>query len=157
MGDGEEIAIVQLFYALQRVHNTAAEVTGHLAFLGRTLTPDQFTLILKHSVRPLIQFNILPHLCHPGELTFTKADLTPEESFEQRAVNKILPKPYHPKLHKVENKHAAHCLAAAVHYQLHQKFFTKFCESQGNVADMFSAERNSSPASWGGHTTLVKS
>ena len=58
--DGEEMAIVQLFYALQRAHNTVAEVTGHLAFLGRTLSPDQFSFILKHSVRPLIQFNIPP-------------------------------------------------------------------------------------------------
>ena len=54
------MAIVQLFYVLQRAHNTAAEVMGHLAFLGRTLSSDQFTFILKHSVRPLIQFNISP-------------------------------------------------------------------------------------------------
>ena len=27
--DGEEMAIVQLFYALQWAHNTAAEVVGH--------------------------------------------------------------------------------------------------------------------------------
>ena len=58
--DGEETAIVQLFYALQRAHNTAAEVTGHSAFLGRTLSPDQLTFILKHSVRPFLQFNIPP-------------------------------------------------------------------------------------------------
>ena len=58
--DSKEMAIVQLFYALQRAHNTAAEVVGHLAFLGRTLSPDQFTFILKHSVRPLSQFNISP-------------------------------------------------------------------------------------------------
>ena len=141
--DSEEMAIVQLFYALQQAHNTAAEVAGHLAFLGRTLSPDQFSFILKHSVRPLIQFNILPppHLCYPGELTSMKADLTPGEAFEQWAVNKMLPKPYHPKLQKVENKHATHCLTAAVHHQLHQKFFTKFHESQGNIVDMFGMER----------------
>ena len=137
------MAILQLFHALQRAHNTAAEVIGHLAFLGRTVSPNQFSFILKHSVRPLIQFNIPPHphLCHPGGLTFMKADLTPDEAFEQWAVNKMLPKPYHPKLQKVGNKHATHCLAAAVHYQLCQKFFTKFHESQGNIADMFSMER----------------
>ena len=60
---GEPIlAIVQLFYALQWAHNTAAEVAGHLAILGRTLSPDQFSFILKHLVRPLIQFNIPPSL-----------------------------------------------------------------------------------------------
>ena len=139
--NGEEMAIVQLFYTLQRAHNTAAEVTGHLTFLGRTLSPDQFSFILKHSVRPLIQLNIAPGLCNPGELTFMKADLTPEEAFKHQSVNKMLPKPYHPKLQKVENKHATCCLAAAVHYQLHQNFFTKCPESQGNVADMFGMKR----------------
>ena len=139
--DSEEMAIVQLFYALQQAHNTAAEVMGHLSFLGRTLFPDQFSFILKQLVRPLIQFNIPPYLCHPGELTFVKADLTPDEAFEQQAVNKMLPKPYLPKLQKVENKHTTLCLATAVHYQLCQKFFTKFHESQGNIADVFGMER----------------
>ena len=37
--DGEEMAIMQLFYALQWAHNTAAEVAGHLAFLGRLSSP----------------------------------------------------------------------------------------------------------------------
>ena len=108
--DGEEMAIVQLFYALQWAHNTATEVMGHLAFLGRTLSPSQFSFILKHLVRPLIQFNIPPpYLCHPGELTFVKADLTPDETFEQRAVNRMLPKPYHSKLQK-SGKQARHPL-----------------------------------------------
>ena len=141
------MAIVQLFFALKRAHNTAAEVTGHLAFLGRTLSPGQFSFILKHSVRPLIQFNIAPHLCQPGKLTFVKADLTPEEAFKQQPVNKMLPKPYHPKLQKVENKHATCCLAAAVHYQLHQNFSQSALSPRGMLQTCLAwKERNSSPA-----------
>ena len=50
--DGEEMTIVQLFASLQKAHNTVAEVTSHLTFLSRTLQPEQFSFILKHSLRP---------------------------------------------------------------------------------------------------------
>ena len=90
---------------------------------------------------PLIQFEVAPRLCNPGELHFPKSELTSEEAFEQRAVNNVLPRLYHPKLETVEGKHATRCLTVAVHYQLQQKLFTKFRDSQANIADMFSVER----------------
>ena len=114
---------------------------GHLAFLARTLQPTQFEFILKHSVYPLVQFQIPARLCHPGELRFAKSELTSDELFEQKAVNTILPQPYHPKLESVENKHPTHCLAVVVHYQLCQKLCATFCESQANTADMFGVEQ----------------
>ena len=97
-------------------------MAGHLAFLARTLQPNQFEFILKHSVHPLVQFttNIPPHLCNPRQLHFAKIDLTPDELFEQKVVNTILPHPYHPALDSVESKHATRCLAVAVHYTLKQ-------------------------------------
>ena len=55
---GHEKSIVQLCVTLQHAHNTAAEVAGHLTFLGWTLHPDQFNFILKHSVHPLIQISV---------------------------------------------------------------------------------------------------
>ena len=79
--NGEEFAITELFRCLQCAHNVAAETAGHLAFLGYTLSTDQFSFILKHSVHPLIQLQIPPHLCQPRELCFAKADLTPEEGY----------------------------------------------------------------------------
>ena len=137
----EQFAISELFRHLQRAHNASAEVAGHLDFLARTLQPSPFEFILKHSVHPLIQFEVPPRLCNPGELCFTKSELTSEETFEQQAVNNVLPRPYHPKLEAVENKHATRCLAAVVHYQIWKKLFTKFRDSQANIADMFSVER----------------
>ena len=100
-----------------------------------------FEFILKHSVCPLIQFEVPPRLCNPGELHFTKSDLTSEEDFEQQVMNNTLPRQYHPKLETVEGKHATRCLTVSVHYQLQQKLFTKFRDSQANIADMFGVER----------------
>ena len=114
---GEQIAISELFTSLQSAHNASIEVARHLAVLARKLQPSQFEFILKHSVHPLIQFEVPPRLCNPRELCFAKSNLTSKEAFEQRALNN-LPRPYHPKLETVERKQATRCLAAAVHYQL---------------------------------------
>ena len=114
----EKFAISELFSSLQSAHNASTKVAGHLAVLARKLQPSQFEFILKHSVHPLIQFEVPPRLCNPRELHFTKSELTSGEAFEQHAVNNVLPRPYHPKLETVEGKHATRCLTAAVHYQL---------------------------------------
>ena len=113
----KQSAISELFTSLQSAHNAFAEVAGHLAVLARTLQPSQFEFILKHSVHPLIQFEVLPRLCNPAELCFMKSNLTTKETFEQQAMNNILPRPYHPKLETVVGKHPTRCLVAAVHYQ----------------------------------------
>ena len=78
---------------------------------------------------------------NPADRTFTKASLTDEEMFEQRAVNNMLPRPYHPNLEAVDPKHLTRALAAAVHYQIRKKMFTKFPASQTEIADLFQVER----------------
>ena len=103
-------------------------------------------------MHPLIQFEVPPRFCNPRELHFTKSELTSEEAFEQHAVNNILPRPYHLKLETVEGKHATRCLAAVVHYQLQQKLFTKFRDSQANIAVMFGVEKKKFYTSITGHT-----
>ena len=92
------MSIVQLFTALQQIHNTAAEVMGHLAFLGHTLDPEQFSFIFKHSVRPLIQLFVPVGLSDLTYLQFEHPALTEEEQFEEKAINSMLPMPHHPKL-----------------------------------------------------------
>ena len=104
------------------------------------LDDDQFSYLLKHSMRPLVQLQIPPWLCHPGKLCFAKSDLSTDELYEQKAINIILPRPHHPKLDSIEQKHATRALAAAVHYTLRQRLFDKFCESQSGVADLFLVE-----------------
>ena len=138
---GEQFPISELFSSSQCAHNASTEVARHLAVLARKLQPGQFEFILKHSVHPLIQFEVLPRLCNPGELCFVKSELTSEEAFEQWAMNNILPRLYHPRLETVEGKHATRCLTVVVHCQLWQKLFTKFRDSQANIADMFGVER----------------
>ena len=56
-----------------------------------------------------------------------------------------------PKLETVEGKHATRCLVA-VHYQLWQKLFAKFRDSQANIANMFGVERKKFYTSITGHT-----
>ena len=88
-------------------------------------------------MHPLVQFHIPSRLCNPSELCFSKSELTSDELFQQKAINTILLQPYNPKLEIVEKKHPTHCLAVAIHYQLHQKLCAIFPESQSNTADMF--------------------
>ena len=115
---GHEMSIVQLFMALQCAHNTAAKVAGHLAFLGCTLQLDQFSFILKHSVRPLAQLSVPAGLSDPTHLQFEHPALTEEECFEEKAINSVLPMPHHPELKKLPLKDPMRCLAGAVHYVL---------------------------------------
>ena len=123
------------------MHYASTETASHLAFLSRTLKPYQFSIFLKHSIHSLIQLEIPPHLCNPGDLKFAKSDLSPEEAFEQHTVNTVLPCLYHPSLEKVEAKHPTRCLATAVYYTLREKLFDKFHESQGKIADIFQVDR----------------
>ena len=133
--------VCNLFNSLSTAHAAIANVADNLATLGRRLDPTQFQFLLKHSVRPLVQLQVPARLCNPVDLTFAKTSLTDEEMFEQRAVNNMLPRPHHPDLEAVDPKHPTRALAAAIHYQIRKKMFTKFPTSQNEIADLFEVER----------------
>ena len=137
---GHEKSIVQLCVTLQCAHNTAAEVTGHLVFLGHTLHLDQFSFILKHSVHPLIQILVPAGLSDPAHLQFEHPTMSEEERFEEKAINSVILMPHHPNLEKLPPKDPAHCLPAAVHYVLRFRLF-KNNPSQGTTADKFQVEQ----------------
>ena len=140
--DGDDRAkVCDLFDSLSTAHATIADIAGNLATLSRRLDPTQFQFLLKHSVRPLVQLRVPARFCNPADLTFTKTSLTDEEMFEQRAVNNMLPRPHHPNLEAVDPKHPTRALAAAIHYQIRKKMFTKFPASQNEIADLFEVER----------------
>ena len=150
--DGEDPEVVcDLFDSLQTAHSAIAGIAGTLATLARRLNPNQFQFLLKHAIRPLVQLQVLAILCHPGELTFAKTHLTDEESFEQKAVNTVLPRPHHLNLDKIPAKHPTRVLAAAIHYQLCKRIFTKFTASQTDVTDLFQVERKKVFMSVTGH------
>ena len=103
---GEQREMVcELFDSLQTVHTAIADIAGILAKLGRTLDPNQFQFLLKHSVCPLVQLQVPAHLCHPSKLKFAKEHLTDDELYEQHEVNTVLPRPHHPDLDQVPAKH----------------------------------------------------
>ena len=127
--------------SLQTVHTAIADVAGTLATLSRTLDPNQFQFLLKHSVCPLVQLQVPAHLYHPSKLKFAKEHLTDDELYEQCGVNTVLPRPHHPDLDQVPEKHPTRALASTIHYQLRKYMFTKFTASQTDVADLFQVKR----------------
>ena len=150
--DGDDrVKVCDLFDSLSTTHAAIADITGNLATLGRRLDPTQFQFLLKHSVRPLMQLQVPARLCNPADLTFAKTSLTDEEMFEQRAVNNMLPRPHHPNLEAIDPKHPTRALAAAIHYQIREKIFTKFPASQNEIADLFEVERKKFFTSITGH------
>ena len=46
--------ITGLFATLQMCHENSTKMAGHLVQLGSTLTPKQYTYVMKHSLRPLV-------------------------------------------------------------------------------------------------------
>ena len=91
-------AMTGMFNQPQLCHENAAKMVGHMAQLTKTLQPKQFTYVMKHSLCPLVQLSIPPHLCSPADLKFNKIRLTPAERKEEHTVNIMLPRPCHPTL-----------------------------------------------------------
>ena len=79
--------ITSLFAALQMCHENSTKMAGHLVQLGSTLTPKQYTYIMKHSLCPLVQISLPPHLCSPVDLKFSKLRSTPQETKEEIGIN----------------------------------------------------------------------
>ena len=104
--------------------------------LNKTLQPEQFMYVMKHSLCPLVQLSIPPHLCSPAELKFDKLRLTEAERKEEHAMNMMLPRPYHPSLASLPPKHATHALAAIIHAVLCKHIFNSK-ESLNTICEQF--------------------
>ena len=113
-----------------------AEVAKQVVMVSEVSSPEQFTFVLQHAVRPIIQLKIPPHLSAPSELKFEKERLTPEELNEENCCNLILPRPFHPKFAKLDTKDPTRCLAAAAHFLIRKKLFNSKV-TQLHVAKVF--------------------
>ena len=129
-------AVTKLFSYLQDAHNHLAEVAKQVIMVSEVSSPEQFTFVLQHAVRPIIQLKIPPHLSAPSELKFGKERLTPEELNEENCCNLILPRPFHPKFTKLDTKDPTRCLAAAAHFLIRKKLFNSKV-TQLHVAKVF--------------------
>ena len=76
-------------------------VIGQIAKLGEILELEQFAFIMQMAIQPLVQLKIPGHLCSPADLRFEKECVTATESFEEECSNKVLPRPFSPKLDKI--------------------------------------------------------
>ena len=113
-----------------------AEVAKQVVMVSEVSSPEQFTFVLQHAVRPFIQLKIPPHLSAPSELKFEKERLTPEELNEENCCNLMLPQPFHPKFTKLDTKDPTRCLAAAAHFLIRKKLFNSKV-TQLHVAKVF--------------------
>ena len=116
-------AVTRLFGYLQDAHNHLAEVAKQVIMVSEVSSPEQFTFVLQHAVRPIIQLKIPPHLSAPTELKLEKERLTPEKLNEENCCNLILPRPFHPTFTKLDTKDPTRCLAAAAHFLIRKKLF----------------------------------
>ena len=73
-------------------------------------------------------------------MKFAKANLTPEEESDEQGVNTTLPRPHHPDLATVKDKHPTRALTVAIHYQLRKRMYPHFPASQTEIADLFAVE-----------------
>ena len=155
-GAGRE-EVCELFDSLQTAHAIIADAAGSLASLGCRLHPHQFQFLLKHSIHPLIQLQIPAHLCHPGELRFEKQYLSNDELYEQRCVNTLLPRPYHPALDSIPPKHPTRALATAIHYHLRKECVQNLMPHRLKLP-IYSKSRQRSflHPSWDANTTLER-
>ena len=53
----------------------------------------------------------------------------------------MLPRPHHPDLATVKDKHPMRALAVAIHYHLRKRMYPHFPTSQTKIADLFAVER----------------
>ena len=128
--------ITGLFATLQMCHENSAKMAGHLVQLGSTLTPKQYTYIMKHSLHPLVQLSLPPCLCSPANLKFSKLHLTPQETKEEIDINQCFSRPFHPALAGLPPKHSTHCLAAVIHTVLWRHLFNSK-ESTSTISEEF--------------------
>ena len=135
--DARSINIITgLFAALQMCHENSAKMAGHLVQLGSTLTPKQYTYIMKHSLCPLVQILLPPCLCSPEELKFSKLHLTTQQTKEEIGINQCLPRPFHLVLAVLPPKHPTRCLAAIIHTVLQRQLFNSK-ESTSSISEEF--------------------
>ena len=131
-----EVLNTGLLATLQMCHENSAKMAGHLVQLGSTLTPKQYTYIMKHSLRPLVQISLPPRLCSPVDLKFSKLCLTPQETKEEIGINQYLPRPFHLVLAVLSPKHPTRCLVAIIHTVLQRQLFNSK-ESTSTISEEF--------------------
>ena len=125
-----------LFATLQMCHENSTKMAGHLVQLGSTLTPKQYTYIMKHSLCPLVQISLPPHLSSPVDLKFSKLHLTPQETKEEIGINQCSLRPFHLALAVLPPKHPTCCFATIIHTVLRRHLFNSK-ESTSTISEEF--------------------
>ena len=107
-GEDQEL-IAELFDTLEAVHDQLATVSGLIGRLARKLKPNQLTLVLKSSIRPLIQLRSTAGV--DMEATTSKPMELPEKQAE-RIEMLITPDPNTPQFKKEKINSPMRLLAA---------------------------------------------
>ena len=97
LSETDQELIAELFNSLETAHDQLATASGLIGRLSRTLKPAQLMLVLKASIRPLIQLGTAARIemesvtCRPAEL--------PDDQVERIEIM-MLPDPNAPQLKK---------------------------------------------------------
>lgn len=67
--------LVELFNDLEVAHNHMARICGRLSSLSKVLNPAQLMLVLKATVRPMVQLNAVQNFIDTSVMTSRKMDL----------------------------------------------------------------------------------
>ena len=115
----DQRVIAELFETLETTHDQLATTCGLLGRLSRTLNPEQLMIIIKASIRPLIQLNAMAGL--DATTTASKPSELPEEQTE--CVKLMLtPNPEVSLLKKDKINSAIRLLAATYTFKILTKF-----------------------------------
>ena len=117
-GEDQEL-IAELFDTLEAVHDQLATVSGLIGRLARKLKPNQLTLVLKSSIRPLIQLRSTARV--DMEATTSKPTELPEKQAE-RIEMLITPDSNAPQLKKEKINSPTRLLAATYSFKIVNTF-----------------------------------
>ena len=117
-GEDQEL-IVELFDTLEVVHDQLATVSGLIGRLARKLKPNQLMLVLKSSIRPLIQLRSTAGV--DMEATTSKPTELPEKQAE-RIEMLITPDPNAPQFKKEKINSPTRLLAATYSFKIVNTF-----------------------------------
>ena len=116
---GDQELIAELFDSLETVHDQLAMANGLIGRLAHTLKPNQLMLVLKASIRPLIQLRTAAGV--DIEATTSRPKELPKKQAERIEIL-ITPDPNTPQLKKEKVNSPTRLLAATYTFKIVNTF-----------------------------------
>ena len=119
LSDADQELIVELFDSLETAHDQFATASGLIGRLSHTLKPGQLMIVLKASIRPLIQLRMAARL--ELDTTAQRPTELPEKQAERTEMF-IFPDPNTSQLRKEKINSPTRLLTATYTFKVNNKF-----------------------------------